>query len=280
MPSKSFLILVIAAAAVVPRAQAPSFDVASVRPSRETVGGEIRAQPNGRLSATGVTVRAAILRAYTLHESQLIDAPDWIGTERFDIDARVASPPPGGPDALMPMLRTLLAERFGLRTREETRELPAYLLVHARQDRRLGPQITPTKADCSVANAITENQVRAAALNGWPPCGMVYVVSFTTGGPDGVVKMRLRRSGTTMKDFAPTLQGALGRPVLDRTGLEGRFDVEYAYTPRPNNPAVPVGENVPFLGAALEEQLGLKVQSARAPVPVLVVERVERPTEN
>jgi uncharacterized protein (TIGR03435 family) len=267
-------------AAAAPRAQAPSFDVASVRPSRETTGGDIRAQPNGRLTATGATVRALILRAYALHESQLIDAPDWTGTERFDIEARVATPPSGGPDALMPMLRTLLAERFDLRLREDTREMPAYRLVHARQDKRLGPQITPTKADCSTPTAITEEQIRATARDGWPPCGMVFVLSFTTGGPDGVVKVRFRRSGTTMTDFAPTLQGVLGRPVLDRTGLAGRYDLEYSYSPRPSSAPVAVAENLPFLGAALEEQLGLKVESARAPVPVLVVQSVDRPTDN
>lgn len=280
MRSNLFLFLTFAAATVALQAQAPSFDVASVRPNPATAGGDIRAQPSGRLTAAGATLRSLVLRAWALHDSQLVNAPDWIASERFDIEARVTPPPPGGPDALMPMLRTLLVERFGLRMREETRELPAYLLVHASQDRRLGPQIRPTQADCSTPSGLTEEQIRATARDGWPPCGMVFVVSYTTGGADGVVRMRFRRSGTTMRDFAPTLQSALERPVLDRTGLAGRFDVEYSYTPRPNNPSNPLGENVPFLGAALEEQLGLKVESARAPVPVLVVERVERPSEN
>jgi uncharacterized protein (TIGR03435 family) len=108
----------------------------------------------------------------------------------------------------------------------------------------------------------------------------VYVVSFTTGGADGVVRMRVRRSAVAMADFARSLQSAVERPVIDRTGLDGRFDVEYSYTPRPNDQSVAAGQNVPFLGAALEEQLGLKLESERTEVPVLVIESVERPSEN
>jgi uncharacterized protein (TIGR03435 family) len=262
--------------------QAPSFDVASIRPSPEATGGDIRLTPNGRLMAAGVTVRALILRAYSLHESQLVGAPDWTGSERFEVDARTAATPAGGPDSLLPMMQSLLAARFGLRAHQETRELPAFLLTHARRDRTLGPLIRPTQADCSgAAPALTEAEVRASARDGWPPCGMVYVVSFTTGGPDGVVKVRFRRSAVTMGEFAPTLQNQLGRPVLDRTGLDGRYDLEYSYAPQPNaNSPVAEVQNLPSLSVSLEEQLGLRLESQRADVPVLVIDSVSRPTEN
>jgi uncharacterized protein (TIGR03435 family) len=265
------------------RSQAPSFDVASIRPSPATAGNsEIRPQPNGRFTATNATLRSLILRAYALHESQLIGAPDWTGVERFDIESRAAVPPVEGPEGLLPMLRTLLADRFRLRVHTEMRELPAFVLTHARRDRSLGPLIRPTEADCSgKARGPTETEIRSAARDGWPPCGMAFVVSFTTGGPDGVVKIRFRRSATTMKDFAPTLQSAVDRPVLDRTALEGRFDLEYSYAPRPNTDStLGVAQNVPFLGAALEEQLGLKLEAERTEVPVLVIDSVERPSEN
>jgi uncharacterized protein (TIGR03435 family) len=264
-------------------AQEPSFEVASIRANPATTGNnEIRPQPNGRFTATGATLRSLILRAYALHESQLIAAPDWIGVERFDIDARAATPPLEGPEALLPMLRALLTERFRLRMHPEMRELPAFVLTHARRDRTLGPQIRPTEADCSGTGGVpTETEVRAAARDGWPPCGMVFVVSFTTGGPDGVVKIRFRRSAITMKDFAPTLQAAVDRPVLDRTALEGRYDLEYSYAPRPNTDStLTVAQNVPLLGAALEEQLGLKLESERTEVPVFVIDSVDRPSEN
>jgi uncharacterized protein (TIGR03435 family) len=259
-----------------------SFDVASVRPSPEPVGGEIRLLPNGRLTAMGTTVRALVLRAFGLHESQLIGAPDWTGSDRFDIDARTAAPLAGGPDALLPMVRTLLADRFGLRVHDETRELPAFLLTYARRDRTLGPAIRPTQADCSGSASVpTEAQIRASARDGWPPCGMVYVVSFTTGGPEGVVKIRFRRSAVTMKDLASTLHNQVGRPVLDRTGLSGRYDLEYSYSPQPNqNSPVADAQNLPSLSVALEEQLGLKLESQRTDVAVLVVDSISKPTEN
>jgi uncharacterized protein (TIGR03435 family) len=280
-PERTLFLFLVLAVGLALHAQAPAFEVASVRPNASDGTSEIRSMPNGRFTATNASLRALVLRAYGLHESQLVAAPGWITTERYDIDARAAAPPADGPEALLPMLRTLLADRFALRARTETRELPAYVLTLAKRDRRLGPQIRPTEADCTGAATPTQDQIRAAARDGWPPCGLVYIVSFTTGGPDGVVKIRVRRSATTIADFARTLVTAVDRPVVDRTGLDGRFDVEYSYAPRPvTGPAVDAVENLPLLGAALEEQLGLKLESERTDVPVLVVESIERASPN
>jgi uncharacterized protein (TIGR03435 family) len=264
--------------------QQSAFEVASVR--RNVDGGSASFSPraNGQLVVTNTPLRTLILRAYGLHDSQLIDAPEWAAVERFDIDAR-ADPPPPSPDALMPMLRTLLSERFQLKVRTETRQLPAYVLVRARGDRRLGPQIRPTQADCSGgARVMTREELMAIAKEGWPPCGQVVTISFLTTSSDGTAgsKIRMRRSGVTMPDFATFLQGQVGRPVVDRTGLEGLFDVEYTFAPQPPSPSTELaaGANVPPIFVALEEQLGLKLESERAQVPVLVVESVERPTQN
>jgi uncharacterized protein (TIGR03435 family) len=273
------IVLVLTAPAL---AQESAFEVASIRPNVSGGNSEIRPMPNGRFTATNASLRGLVLRAYDLHESQLIGLPAWADTERFDIDARAASPPADGPAALIPMLRGLLVDRFQLTARTEMRALSAYQLVHASADRRLGTQIRPTEADCSAGRRpLTEAEMRAAARDGWPPCGLVFVVSFTTGGPDGVVKMRIRRSAVTMADFAVSLVPAVDRPVVDRTALEGRFDIEYSYAPRPNTDStITAAQNLPFLGAALEEQLGLKLESERTEVPVLVIESVERPSEN
>jgi uncharacterized protein (TIGR03435 family) len=263
---------------------ATSVEVASVRSKRS--GGTadtIRSMPTGRLVATNATLRALILRAYGLHASQLIDSPAWIETERFDIDARAAEPPALGPEALMPMVRSLLEDRFKLRTRRETRARPAYLLDFARRERRLGPQIRPTIADCSRATTMTGAEMRASVRDGWPPCGLVFVVSFTTKTAAGVaVELRTRRSGTTMGELATALQGAVDRPVVDRTGLEGRYDVEYTHAPQPPDPNVESAFRLdaPRLFVALQEQLGLTLRAERAEVTVLVIEAVDRPSEN
>ena len=263
--------------------QEPAFEVASIRPTQSTQAGEIRPMPNGRFLATNATPRSVILRAYGLVDSQLIGAPPWLDAERYDIDARAAAPPVDGPESLLPMVRSLIVERFKLKARPDSRELPAYALTFARRDRQLGPLIRPTEADCTRATTLTQDEVRAAARDGWPPCGMVYVVSFVTGTAGGnLVKMRIRRSGVTLQALATSLQPTVDRPVVDQTGLDGRFDVEYAYAPQPPTPGVesPFGPEAPMLFVALEEQLGLKLESRRMNVPVLVIDSIDRPSEN
>src|SRR5262245_25329899 len=156
-------------------AQAPSFDVASIKPNVSTgADSSIQANPNGRFTATSTSLRALILRAYGLHDSQLIGGPAWIATERFDVNARTDAPLPSGPNALMPPLRTLLTDRFRLRAHNDMRELPAFVLTLGRRDRRLGPQLRPSDADCSGKNQPTVTDIRAQARDGWPPCGMAF----------------------------------------------------------------------------------------------------------
>ena len=269
--------------AVVLDGQGPSFDVASVRANRsEQTDNSIQLLPNGRFVATNSTLRSLILRAYKIHDSQLVGAPEWVDRERFDIDARAAKPPAEGPEALIPMLKTLFTERFALRSHTESRQVAAYVLRRA-QEGRLGPQIRPTEADCSGQRVPTQEEIRASVRDGWPPCGMVFVVNFTTRTPAGTaVEMRFRRSATSIDDLAAAFPNAVGRPVVNRTGLEGRYDVEYSYTPQPADPGVTSAfrPDTPGLFAAIEEQLGLKLQAERADVPVLVIDAVERPTEN
>jgi len=264
-------------------AQEPAFEVASIRPTpQSTQTTEIRPTPWGRFTATNATAKSLVLRAYGLVDSQLIGAPAWLTTDRYDIDARAAAPP-DGPEALMPMVRRLLVERFNLKAHSEMREMSAYALIVARRDNQLGSQLRPTNTDCSRATTLTQDEVRAAARDGWPPCGMAYTVSFVTTTPAGNnVKWRIRRSGVTMPTLATALQQGLERPVVDQTELSGRFDVEYSYAPQPQPPGVEsvFGPEAPMLFVALEEQLGLKLESRRLSVPVLVIDSVDRPSEN
>jgi uncharacterized protein (TIGR03435 family) len=273
------LLVTITGSSLIP-AQTPAFDVASIRPT--LAAGEVTIQPryNGRFTADNAPLRALVTRAFGIHDSQLIGAPGWLAAERFNVDARVEPAPAGGPEALMPMLQTLLAERFRLRVHNETRELPAFVLTVARADRRLGAQIRPTEVDCTQATQLTADQVRAQVRDGWPPCGMVYTVQYVAQAATGLAnRSRVRRSGISMKDFATTLQTNVDRPVVDRTGLEGRFDVEYSFATA-SDIAAGISGNQPMLVVALEEQLGLKLESQRSPVPVVVIDAVERLIEN
>jgi uncharacterized protein (TIGR03435 family) len=263
-------------------AQEPAFDVASIRPNQTPAQrSEIQLTPTGRFNAINATPRSIILRAHGLVDAQLISAPPWLSEERYDIDARVATAPAGGPESLLPHVRALLADRFRLEARPDTREMSAYALTFARRDRQLGSLIRKTETDCTRATTMSVDEVRAAARDGWPPCGMVYVVSFVTATSNGnAVKMRIRRSGITMPALATALQPTVDRPVVDQTGLAGRFDVEYSFTPQPPNVVSAFEPEAPTIFVALEEQLGLKLEGRRMSVPVLVVDSIHRPTEN
>jgi uncharacterized protein (TIGR03435 family) len=188
----------------------------------------------------------------TCASGQIIGGPDWINNERFDV---LAKAPEGAPGREIPaMLRTLLAERFRLVTRTQTLDQPIYALVFAGRERQLGPRIKPSTRDCSVVQ----------------------------GRPCGVNASRDNR-GTTMQaqavsltELAAALTGSVDRVVIDRTGMEGAFDVDLRFT----QDGVPggVAGDTPSIFAALQEQLGLKLESARGPVDVLVIDSVERPT--
>jgi uncharacterized protein (TIGR03435 family) len=243
----------------------------------------------------GITVRnmplpQLITFAYQIQPFQLEGGTDWMASERFDIVARSerelpVSPPWEGTDQRRLMLRTLLADRFRLRVHKETKELPIFELVLARDDGRLGPELRRASVDCAALSAARQ----AAARSGAPPaapsrdpgpgsCG-------TTMNPG-----RILFGGSPLRAFATTLSPLTQRVVVDRTGLEGNWDFALTYTPDqsqlPPGPLPPgaqapnVDPNAPSLVTAIEEQLGLRLRSARGPVEVLVIDRVERPSEN
>ena len=234
---------------------------------------------NDRFTATNVPLRELIRFAYDVQDVRLLGGPEWINSERFDITAKAEQPfpawgPSGAPMPLLLMMRALLGDRFGLVTHQETRELSVFALVVARDDRKFGPEITPSKLDC---------ESQAQARRGGPPpsspdqptCGM------------RIAPGRMVIGGTPMSQFAAVLSNFVQRIVLDRTQLPGTFDFRLSWTPDriPQGPAPPgapplppVDPNGPSLFAALQEQLGLKLESTRAPLEVLVIDRVERPT--
>jgi len=273
-----------------PHAQAPAqapdpnaaltYEAASVKPNKSGVqGSSIRRFPGGRLQATNMPLRALITFAYQVQGFQLVDDPTWIRNENFDIVAKMEGDPPPvmpgtGPDPHMVAMRTLLAERFKLAVRRETREMDIYALVLARPDGKLGPALKPTTQDCAAMIAAA----RGGPPPGPPPGPNSPVVCGMRGLPG-----RLVAGAMPMSLLASNLSGQVQRIVVDRTGLSGAWDFEITFAPeRPLNPPPgvefpPADPNAPSLFTAMQEQLGLKLQSARGPVEVLVVERVEQP---
>ena len=260
-------------------------DVLSViKPNASGQGGARLGVPVGnRFEASNVSVAALIAAAYggafPLQPSQIIGLPAWAARERFDVQARqdgAAVLDDVFDDASLSkafaLVRAVLADRFALRAHEETREGPIYVMERAR------PQSTglrPTAIDCAaILRAGPNGSVTGPDGRPLQPCA-----ARTRGGA-------IVATGSTMAELARVLSRIQGieREVIDRTGLDGRFDFNLTWTPPLPPPGVdagaPVSETGPSIFTALQEQLGLKLESQRGPVRVLVVDRLERPTPN
>jgi uncharacterized protein (TIGR03435 family) len=249
------------------RAQHPSrsFEVASIRASSPDLRGvRLNVMPGGGLRAQGVTLKALIEFAYDVPEFQISGAPAWWRTERFDIIAKPdsntesagQSPPPAPAsklqwDEVRERTRGLLASRFQLVMRMEKAERPAYALTTV----RTGHKLQPNPAG---GNGISRNR------------GSIH-------GDGAELGLLLRVLTTT-----------LGRPVLDNTGLAGKynFKLEWADEPGalgkdlPNGDSVAAGASGPSIFTALKEQLGLELQPTRSMADIYIIERLEKPTEN
>ncbi|HET9270390.1 MAG TPA: TIGR03435 family protein [Vicinamibacterales bacterium] len=232
-----------------------SFEVASVRSNTgATAQAAVSVDPGGRLRVTAAPLPFLIAAAYgndtgALRYEQIIGAPDWLRSERYDITAQTA--PEAATNAatliaMRPFLRALLEERFQLKTHRDTRELPVYALVRSRPGGALGPGLSRSNVDCE----------KEAAR-----CGF-------GGGPMG----RIKADALTGDLLTQLLASASGRIVVDRTGLKGPFTIDLEWSQDQT------ASDKPSIFTAVQEQLGLKLESARAPVDVLVIDSVERPT--
>ncbi len=249
------------------RGQEPAFEVASVKinTSGDPVSRMSAPAGTGRFEAINVPVRRLILNAYGLQSFQLAGGPSWIDSVQVDVLARGAAGV--SREEISAMVRTLLARRFNLVVRRDTREMPVYALVVARADRRLGPRMQASTADCAAALAPGAPAPETAS-------GQLLCTSRMT-------PFMINAGGMTMARFAQTLAGIVDSPVTDETKLPGSYDLQLAFTPeRPPPPGAPppVEPDAPSIYAALQEQLGLKLESARGPVDIVVIERLERPT--
>ena len=272
-----------------------SYDAASIKPSDPTqfatrimIGGG----QGGRFSANGMTVRQMIIQAYGIQDFQLTGGPGWIANDRFDIEAT----PPSGVSVTGPqnqeMLQSLLEERFQLKIRRETKPLPGYSLVLAKGGSKMKPSADQTPLTPGAPPA------------GVPPApGGIATVRPGLGGPAlggpstglaarGMMRMSpgsISGGAMQMPQFVQILSRQLGRTVVDNTGLTGLFDVELNYTPdrTPPQGALPPGVVLPQIDpdgptifTALQEQLGLRLESTTQPGDMLTIERIEKPSEN
>jgi len=220
--------------------QKPTFDVASIK--RNLSGSDIsanRLQPGGRLTMINRSLENIVREVYGFQTFQVAGASEWMRNERWDIVAKADGDPSF--DQILGMMKTLLADRFKLVSHYESREMPIYVLVAARADRRLGPQLKTSTASCPL-------QCR------------------TNMSPGRIVAV-----GRTMSDLARNLSAVAGRAVQDKSEVLGAFDAELTWNDT---------EQGPSLFTAVQEQLGLKLEPQRGLVNTFVIDSAESPSED
>jgi bla regulator protein blaR1 len=259
------------------------FEVVSLKPFDASGGALPRSNTTpGRFDFAGLPLRLLVGQGLRAPLHRIVGWPDWIDTERYTVAATM---PDGAPQAaLFVMIENLLKDRFKLVTHRETRELPVYSLVLERSDRRFGPAFKESSAQCRAE--LTERS-EAARRGGPRPTTPTDCVGVQLGM--GTVSMK----GTQMVPLANFLTQSVGRPVIDRTGLNSFYDLTLTWTPDaggnpapfglpagvlPQAPQPPVDPDAPSIFTAVQEQLGLKLEAGRGPVEVVVIDRLEKPT--
>jgi uncharacterized protein (TIGR03435 family) len=237
---------------------------------------------SGRVAIINMQLRGAIQSAFRVPADQLI-VPDWVNRTRVDIIAK--ADPAASVQELQTMLQPLLIERLKLTYHTEARERDIYALVPAHADGRLGPKLKKSATDCAVLGAAPRNTLQAPAAGAAPACGLI---------PSGPGRIVARGFGIgPLVSILNIGSKALGRQIIDQTGLTGGFDIDLTYTPdalsaaalanRPGPPpplAAQVDPHGPSLFQALTDQLGLKVEPRKQSLDIMVVDRIEPPTDN
>ena len=246
-----------------PATNAPAFEAASVKPNKSTEpGSSFGVRPGGQLVVTRNTLRNMIRNTYRLQDFQIVGGADRFNSDRFDIVAKALDN--ASPDQMLLMMRTLLADRFKLVVHNETREMPVYALVMGRSDGKPGPQLRPATVDCAAMLAAARQP--GAAPPPSPPAGDRPLCGMRTGPG------RMMAGGYALADVARNLSSFTGRIVLDKTGLIGTFDLDLTWTPiisrrgRSRLAHRPIDPNGPSIFTAMQEQLGLKLDSQKGPV--------------
>jgi uncharacterized protein (TIGR03435 family) len=239
----------------------PQFEVASVKRNNSGGQGVSLAGSAGRYVATNTTLRSLLMVAYHVQDFQIIGAPAWMESERYDIEGK-AEADLGSDQRAAPFLQSLIEDRFKAVMHGETRDLPVYFLTVAKS----GSKLKASQCIRREPNKpVPPDQPRSAF------CGYM---GFNRGSLEGT---------TQMQNLADFLAGTLRRKVLDMTGLAGYFDVHLKWSPdlsTPGDTSAPAPDGAPSIFTAVEEQLGLKLESGKAPIDVLVIDHIDHASGN
>ena len=231
----------------------PSFEVATIKRTDPTFPGTVVGGFRvGRFSAQGFTLKDLIGYAYDVDNRQIVGGPKWSDSEKYDIVGKPEKTGPLSPDVGKLMLQTLLSERFQLKIHRDVREMPVYVMT--------------------VAVGGLKMKLRSEG-DGGAPGGMPIEGAKIAG------------RNTTIQFLAYGLQQLLDRPVLDSTGVPGRFDFDLSWRPDPTQfrgrgDQVPGSPDDPDLFTALKQQLGIRLEPQKAPAPVIIVDSAEKPSDN
>ena len=278
MMSRLFAALVLALVASRAEGQTgelPAFEVISIKPrTADAPSGNIPNAPD-RFVRPNVSVSQLMEYAFEVRAFQIIGGPGWLRSDRYEVAAKAETAVPQAQMRLM--VQRLLAERFGLEVHRETREMDTYGLVTARRDGQLGEKMRSSTRDCGPI--IDAGNARPRQGDDPPPCA--WFVALMNGFA------RLRLTGIRVPRFAAVLETMATRKMVDRTNLTGTYDIELDFLPDagllgvniPNATALQQSD-IPPLATAIQDQLGLKLESERAPVDVILIDSVRQPTAN
>jgi uncharacterized protein (TIGR03435 family) len=240
-----FAVAGIAAGSLLAQSQ-PSFEVASIRPHEGRVAFVSSTISGPRIRVVAYGLVGLLMEAYDVKYYQLSGFPSWADSDRFDIDAKAEGDGTLTKAQAKQMMQTLLADRFQVRIHRETKELPVYALVVGKN----GPKLKESVAE---------------------------KFSLTMRGTQGV---EITVSKGSMEQLATQLSGSgADRPVLDKTGLTGTYDYTLNWVPERDG-VPPPGSNGVTLSIAVQEQLGLKLESQKAPIEILVIDHASKPSGN
>ena len=257
----------------------PSFEVASIKQTPAgTSGGGYNLEPGGRTVVRNFTLKNLIMLAWHVQVFQVQGTTGWMDTTRYDIEAKGSDN--SSDDQSRLMLQSLLADRFHLTLHRETKDLPIFAL---RRTASSGTSLTPAKDGSCTPLAAQPATAPSVVSSASPPCGITQ--RLTKSQDNGSTTMSVEGRGVAMDILARTFGTVLGRHVTNETGLSGSFDLRLEYKPE-NFSAPPMAvaqsteSTAPSFFTALQDQLGLKLESQKGPVEVLVVDHAERPSEN